>query len=236
MVKLPLAVLINFKVILADKNIKTFQAKKLKIHLSYGMKLYFSGNLTDYMNKIILFFLLFLLPLSLFSQVDEKDRVPKQLTAEMGFRYVFSNSFENQVDRGYTLLIDYAWQLSGFKRKKASYLSVPLGYTILLPASAEDNRVSILSYGWTVRHELARDRKWIPFIGYGLLLNQWRESGVDGSIFGHQTRFDAGMNFHTGSRLSYFAKIEYSFTRYPELKKAKSNKIHVAEFKVGLRF
>lgn len=184
----------------------------------------------------ILFLSLMLAPISLFAQLDKKDRVPKQISAEIGTRYVFSNSFENQVDLGYTLLLDYAWQLSGFERKNASYLSVPLAYTMLLPAREGDNRVSILSYGWTVRHELSRDKKWIPFIGYALLLNQWRESSVDGSVFGHQTRFDVGINLQTKTRLSCFAKIEYSFTRFPELGEKKSNQIHVGELKIGLRF
>jgi hypothetical protein len=195
----------------------------------------FFRQIIDYMLKIFLFTVL-LIPISLFAQLDKKDRVPKQMSLEMGMRYVFASSFENKVDMGYTLLFDYAWQLSGFERKNASYLSVPLGYTILFPAGEEDKRVSILSYGWTVRHELARDKKWIPFIGYALLLNQWRESSVEGSVFGHQTRFDAGINLNTKTRLIYFAKIEYSFTRYPALGQEKSNQIHVGELKIGLKF
>ena len=170
------------------------------------------------------------------AQIEKKDKVPKEYSLELGTRYVFSSTFENKAEMGYTVLFDYAWQLSGFTRKSASFISVPLGYTVLMPASEEDARMAILSYGWTVRHEIGRDKKWIPFLGYALLLNQLRISDTEGTVFGHQTKFDLGLNFNTGKRLSYFTKLEYSFTRYPSLGKAKSDQMHAAEFKIGLRF
>ena len=76
----------------------------------------------------------------------------------------------------------------------------------------------------------------IPFLGYALLLNQLRISGTEGTVFGHQTKFDLGLNINTNHRFSYFTKLEYSFTRYPSLGNAKSDQMHAAEIKIGFRF
>lgn len=187
------------------------------------------------MKKISIYLLLFF-PILLAAQIDTKDRVPKEYSFEIGTRYVFANSFENQAEWGYTALFDYAWQLSGFNKKSASFISVPLGYTVLMPATENDSRVSILSYGWTVRHEIGRDKKWIPFLGYALLLNQLREQGTEGTVFGHQTKFDLGLHLNTSGRLNYYTKLEYSFTRYPALGKDKSDQMHAAEIKIGVQF
>lgn len=107
----------------------------------------------------------------------------------MGYRSVTGHRFPTVIGNGETFMFDYAWRLIGFEKKIGAYISVLLGYTILKGIGG-DPKVSILSYGWTFRHNLARDRKWIPFIGYGLLLNNLREDGLDGSIYGHQTRFE----------------------------------------------
>ena len=185
--------------------------------------------------KKIIILLLLTLPILSNAQSIEKDRVPHEYSLELGSRYVFSSGFEGHPSLGYTVLLDYAWQLSGFETKSKSFISVPLGYTMFLKKTDEEVSVSVLSYGWTVRHEIGRDKKWIPFLGYALLLNQLREFGNEGTVFGHQTKFDMGVNFNTGHKLDYFAKIEYSFTRYPALGKAKSDQVHAVEFKLGLR-
>lgn len=188
------------------------------------------------MKIVISIFVLLVIPGFLLSQLEVKDKVPKQYSLEIGSRYVSSSTFENNATIGYTALFDYAWQLSGFTRKNASFISVPLGYTVLMPETDADERMSILSYGWTVRHEIGRDKKWIPFVGYALLFNQLRISGTEGTVFGHQTKFDLGLNLNTKSKVDYFAKVEYSFTRYPSLGQAKSDRMHAFEFKLGLRF
>jgi hypothetical protein len=179
--------------------------------------------------------LILALPFILNAQDFKKDRVPKEYSLELGSRYVFSSDFEGHPAIGYTVLLDYAWQLSGFNKKSKSFISVPLGYTMFMGDSEETVNVSILSYGWTVRHEIGRDKKWIPFLGYALLLNQLRESGTKGTVFGHQTKFDLGVNFNTNNRLAYFAKFEYGFTRYPALGKEKSDQVHAFELKFGIR-
>ncbi len=173
---------------------------------------------------------------SVFSQDLKKDAVPKQYSFELGGRYIAASSFDNKASAGGTFLFDYAWQLSGFTRSNASFISVPLGYTILLPDTKDDKQMAILSYGWTVRHEIGYEKKVIPFFSYSLLLNQLRISGTEGAVFGHQTKFDFGINFKTSTRIQYFTKVEYSFTRYPKLGTASSQRMHVAELKFGFRF
>lgn len=173
---------------------------------------------------------------SLQAQSLDHDKVPKEYSLEIGQRYISSSKFDNKASIGNTILFDYAWQLSGFNKKSASYISVPLGYTMLRPDSDTDSKMSILSYGWTVRHEIGRDKKAIPFFGYSLLLNQLRQKGVDGSIFGHQTKFDFGYNFNSTGKVKYFTKAEYSYTRFPRWGHDNSYNMHSWELKLGLRF
>lgn len=162
------------------------------------------------------------------------NKAPKNYAVEIGYRQIPSTTFDIKTG-GFTLLCDYAWQLSGFNGKPASFITVPLGYTYLSQGKS-DNTARILSYGWTVRHHLTPDKKAVPFIGYGLLLNQLRMSNLDGSIFGHQTRFDFGYLFTLSEKLRFYTKLEYSYTRYPRLGIKSSDKIHAAELKLGLNW
>ena len=186
------------------------------------------------MNKTFFIGLVIHLLLCLGLQAQETHRVPKNYALELGYRYLPATTFDIK-NAGPTVLFDYAWQLSGFSGKPASFITVPLGYTFLSQGES-NNSARILSYGWTVRHHLSADRKAIPYVGYGLLLNQLRMSNLDGSVFGHQTRFDFGYLFTLNEYLRLFAKLEYSYTRYPRLGLTSSDKIHAAELKVGLRF
>jgi hypothetical protein len=111
-----------------------------------------------------------------------------------------------------------------------------MGYTILLPNDDLSKRISMLNYGWTVRHELSRNKKIIPFVGYGLLLNNLRIDETEGSVFGHQTQFDLGVNFNTNTRWIYFAKIQYSYTSYPQFNEPERIRLHYADLRVGFRF
>lgn len=160
------------------------------------------------------------------------EKVSKQYSFEAGYQYIFKTDFDSVSPGGYTAMIDYAWKLSGYHKKAPAYISVPLGYSY---HPGEINSVSILYYGWTVRHELSKNKKVTPYLGYALLLNQLRETNSEGSIFGHQTKFEFGTNFNLQERLILFAKIEYSFGRFPSLGNSKSNKIQTAEFKIGIR-
>lgn len=165
-------------------------------------------------------------------------KVPKQYSAEFGYRNLFHQThFNIEATHGYGALFDVAWQLSGFDGKKAkSFLSVPIGYTVLMGSDVHVGNVNMLNYGWTVRHELTTTKKLVPFVGYGLLLNNMRLDNVPGSLFGHQTQFDFGVNVNTKSRFSYFAKIQYSYTSYPQLNDPLRIRLHYADLRVGLRF
>ena len=162
------------------------------------------------------------------------DKVPKQYSIEMGYRMVSANDFEGLNSMGTTILFDYAWQLSGFISKKPSYISVPLGYTYLFHGKGEKS-ARILSYGWSVRHDLLKEKSWTPFIGYSLVLNQLSIESTEGQLFGHQTKFDFGLDHMISEKLTMFTKIEYSMTRYPQLEK-ESSWMRAYEFKFGLRF
>lgn len=174
----------------------------------------------------------------IFSQKQITSKVPKEYSFEAGYRRVFSQSnVTNSASSGYGVLFDYAWQLSGFDGSKpASFISVPMGYTVLMPDNPAQVRTSMLNYGWTVRHELKKAARWMPFVGYGLLLNTLRFDGTEGSIFGHQTQFEFGYNYQTSARLQYFAKIQYSYTSYPQLNEPERIKYHYADVRVGVRF
>ena len=166
------------------------------------------------------------------------SKVPKQYSVEFGYRNIFGQThFDNKTTHGYGGLFDVAWQLSGFDGKKAkSYISVPMGYIVLMADNAASNDVNMLNYGWTVRHELTRGQKIVPFVGYGLLFNNMRIDGVEGSLFGHQTQFDLGINITTKSKFSYFAKIEYSYTSYPQFNDPVRIRLHYADVRVGVRY
>ncbi len=166
---------------------------------------------------------------------EAMNRVPKVKSLEIGYRNLIGTDFENINSSGYTFMFDYAWQLSGFHgNKKESFISVPLGYTILNIGEAKSAR--ILSYGWTVKHNLRKNKRAVPFLGYGLLLNQLSIDGIEGKVMGHQTRFDFGYDFNNQNRLYPFIKIEYSMTRYYQLANSKNKHLNSWVLKTGFRF
>gem|GEM_PF-3350410 len=66
---------------------------------------------------------------NLFSLIDNANALPAKLATQ-----------------GYGFLFDYAWQLSGLNKKRpAVYLTVPIGYTVLLPYNLQhaDVRVGV---------------------------------------------------------------------------------------------
>jgi hypothetical protein len=163
------------------------------------------------------------------------EKSPKQFSFTTGYRKDVSSNFDNQSSNGADLELEIAWKVSGFHRKSAVYFGVPLGYTHSFADSNNDLYSSTLFYGWIVRHEIGRDKKYTPFFGYGLLLNQLRMENTEGSIFGHQTRFEFGVNRLLSGKIFLFTKIEYSLARFPSLGNSKSNKIQFIGLKIGLR-
>lgn len=211
------------------------------------------------MNKIffksIIFSIFILSPVVLSAQKDSVviKRIPHQISVEFGYRNSFykntylttagtyldaSNPIAlNSATHGVGILADYAWQLGGFNNKKpAIYLSIPMGYTIMLPDNSISKRISMLNYGWTIRHNLATsDKKLIPFVGYGLFLNNMSVEGVEGSVSGHQTQFEGGLNFSTATKLQYFVKLQASYSSYPKLNYNKSLHFMYADLRFGVR-
>lgn len=170
-------------------------------------------------------------------------KVPKQYSLEFGYRNLFSvidnsaSPFVNAATHGYGFLFDYAWQLGGLNKKRpAVFLSVPMGYTVLMPDNNTSKRISLLNYGWTTRHELAVNKSVIPYVSYGLLLNTLKIDGTPGGVMGHQTQFEGGLNFNTKTRLKYFAKVQYSYTSFPKLGARERIHLQFADVRVGVRF
>jgi len=171
------------------------------------------------------------------------SKVPKQYSLEFGYRNLFSvidnaaTPFVNSATHGYGFLFDYGWQLSGLnKERPAIFLTVPIGYAVLLPDNAASQQISMLNYGWTTRHEFGIDKQVTPFVGYGLLLNTLKIKGTPGGVMGHQTQFEGGVNFNTKTRLKYFAKVQYSYTSYPKLGVSERIHLQYADMRVGVRF
>jgi len=182
-------------------------------------------------------YLLIILLASFFTQINaqnetQMEHVPKQYSVELGYRYNFDNPMGYN-SMGYSLLFDYAWQLSGFKNKKAAFISVPLGYTYFAK-QGNNLAMRLLSYGWTVRHELAKDKKIIPFLNYGLLLNKINFEGTDGALMGHKTMLGGGINISMG-KLKTFVRLDYNYTTFYQLN-ADKIKLQGTEFAVGVRF
>ena len=173
-------------------------------------------------------------------------KVPKQYSFEFGYRNLFSvidktpidhSPYVNSATHGYGFLFDYAWQLSGLNKKRpAVFLSVPMGYTVILPDNSGSKRISMLNYGWTTRHELAVNKPIIPYVSYGLFLNTLKIDGKPGGVMGHQTQFEGGLNFNTKSKLKYFAKVQYSYTSYPKLGVKERIHFQYADVRLGVRF
>jgi hypothetical protein len=218
------------------------------------------------MKKInFLFLLITILLFTSYSFAISKDsvfikRIPHQISFEFGYRNSFyQNTYlsndgtyalidattgkalpylANSATHGVGVLADYGWQLGGLTGKKpAIYLTIPMGYTMLFPDNPASRRVSMLNYGWTIRHDLATmDKKIIPFVGYGLFLNNLSVAGVQGSVSGHQTQFEGGVNFNTTTHLKYFVKLQCSYSSYPRLSYNKSLHFMYADLRVGVRF
>ena len=187
------------------------------------------------MKRIIILLLASTISISLFSQ--SFNVVPKVKSFELGTSLNMHSTY-NIKPVGPNAQFDMAWQVSGFGGKAKAYISVPLGYcsySIGGPDSA--GNASLLYYGWTIRHNLSRDKAWIPFLSYSLLLDQLWLSGFEGHVIGHETRFDYGYDYKPAdSKITYLFKIEYSHRTYPALGNKHSNMMDLAAFKLGIRF
>lgn len=174
--------------------------------------------------------------ISMAAQDTVMNKVPKQMSLEAGYVRIISSELGNPASNGYTVLFDYAWQLSGFAGKRSAFISVPLGYTQFFPDSDTGRSVRMINYGWTVRHELRPQAGLVPFIGYGLMLNQYSEKDIKGRRFGHQTRFSLGVNYYNSSCFQPYIQLDYSMVNYPQWGIKGSLGKNYLEIKVGARF
>lgn len=166
-----------------------------------------------------------------------KDKVPKQYSLEAGYRNMHTSTLHSSTRNGFFWMFDYAWQLSGMRgEKKKAFLTVPIGMQYYYGNTAQDTSMRIICYGWTVRHEMAKDKKMTPFIGYSLFLNNMKREGVPGGIMGHQTKFEAGLNISHGKRLKTFFNIEYCYTRFPQYNNKKSIHLSALGINIGVRY
>jgi hypothetical protein len=186
--------------------------------------------------KRLILFLMICAPIIAGAQDSIFKTVPKQLSLEAGFRRVTGSELLNKASNGYSVIFDYAWQLSGFKGGRASYISVPLGYTQMMPDNDSMVSARVISYGWTVRHELRPQKGWVPYLGYALMLNNYAEKGTLGHRFAHQTRFSLGLNRYSESAIQPYVVLDYSMTYYPEWGVKGSQAHKFVELKIGARF
>lgn len=170
------------------------------------------------------------------NNIDSTDRVNKYIAFEIGPKINLRTSPDTLAGSGFGIMIDYGWQVSGFNgKKKRSFISVPLGYSYIIDNKNKEMG-KLLNYGWAVTHELTKDTNFVPFIGYGLLLNQYTFENIKGSIFGHQSKFEFGINYFVSSKWALYGKLDYSYLRFPIYNESKSRSIHQTEVKFGMKY
>jgi len=182
---------------------------------------------------LLVLFLVFIMPAN---GQNLLKRVPKQYSLETGVVLTTKNTFEGENVIGSHLLFDYAWKLSGLHTDRGTYLSVPLGYQYYNAVNDVNKSYGVLIYGWTVRHELPWGGKLRPFVGYGLLFNQLRMGDIEGSVFGHETRFDVGCNYKLKGKFKLYLASSYSIARFPSLGTKSSDRFNRIALKIGVRF
>jgi hypothetical protein len=173
------------------------------------------------------------LALQLVGFTQNLAKAPGYLSVEAGSRILLTSDMDISTT-GTTLGLDYAWQLSGYDGKPAGYIAIPFSYTRLFTGKGA-SKATMLSLGWSVRHDLKALQKNLPFLGYGMYLNQLIIDGKKGSSLGHQTQINVGYLFNDDGKFSPYIKFEYSFTRYPNLEQSPCNMVNSLELKAGIR-
>jgi hypothetical protein len=104
----------------------------------------------------------------------------------------------------------------------------------MIDPSSQHADVTILAYGWTIRHELRKDKKIIPYLGYSLFLNQLWIKGIEGHVIGHQTKLEVGSNFYKKS-VAYFIKMEFTLGSFPQWGLKTTKNTYSIDLKGGIR-
>ena len=198
---------------------------------------------------VVLFLSFLALPFGIRASDDSGSagHAPRIFGFETGIRQCVHESYSNlgpgmkrlkHLNRTYaTALFEFGWRVGGLTGRPASYITIPIQYS-WAPAGNINGSSGILAYGWTVRHDLFRtERAVVPFLGYGLLLNQFSVLSpyVKGRMIVQETRFDVGADFRLSSRLKLLVKVEYSMMSYYGfgMKRASAG---MASLKTGLHF
>ncbi len=142
--------------------------------------------------------------------------------------------FPNQPMNALVARAEYAWQLAGFSSNRpAVYFGLPINVgfmfdekrppfstsTIVTNGSEYKGSINLfLSYGFCIRHDLLpKDRPFIPFLAYELLVNQVFLEGSLGKILGHETRFDFGFELREKSHVGFICQFFGAYTSFGEL-------------------
>ncbi len=182
------------------------------------------------MKKSFLLSLILSFALNSLSNAQDLEKSPKRLTFETGYSHIYKSTFSALGTTGFSLAFDYMWQVSGFKKKPAAFISIPLGYTSIPPLKDGLKNGGLSYYGIHITHEVKKDKKIIPFFGYSLLFNQFKLENFPGRVIGHETRFDGGAYYK-----KIFLKAEYSIASYPILGFKNADKLGTYGLKLGYR-
>ncbi len=168
------------------------------------------------------------------AQENSFEKVSKQYSLIAGYSNISKSTVKNIAISGYTIEFDYSWKLSGYNKKKSTFITVPIGFSSHNSKSLRN--VNLLYYGWIVRHNLAKDKIWIPYLAYSLLLNQVWYQNTAGNDMGHQTRFTFGFDRRLNDFSALTIALNYSFIRFPGLGQNKSEKFTTISLVAGYRF
>jgi len=91
------------------------------------------------------------------SQVSPFEKVTKQYSLALEYTNNLTSTYDNIATNGFGIEFDYAWKLSGYHKKKNVFISIPLGFKVFSSSTSKD--VKVLTYGWSVRHELLKNNK-----------------------------------------------------------------------------
>ncbi len=162
------------------------------------------------------------------------EKVAKQYSLLVGYSDISKSTVDDIATSGYTIEFDYSWKLSGYNKKKSTYITFPIGYRSHHSQTLQN--VNILYYGWIVRHNLRKDKIWMPYLSYSLLLNQVWYQNTYGNDMGHQTRFSFGFDRRLNDFSALTLAINYSLIRFPGLGQNKSEKFTTISLVAGYRF
>jgi len=171
------------------------------------------------------------------SMAQEIEHAPRTYSLETSYKYLASSEIDSIARSAISVEGNVGWQMSGYLKKRRIFLSIPLGYQVLLPSQRQSQGGGVLFYGVKVLHELTKrkDKKITPWAGYNLLTNQLFLKEHRGRIIGHETRSEVGIFINTKTNLRYKVGLGYSISSYGILDQ-QAIKIHGVNLRCGVQF